>query len=339
MLNHFICWCVVLALGAVTVACGRVGYGDEHSAVDASSDSDASDTSTSSKDSGGSEGMDADAGDASESGPCVLWSNFGTPTLVGGVQSVGDDWHGDISIDELTFVFFRWTDAVAQQDLYLATRSSISDAFSAPQAISELNSATAADLEPSLSGDELTLYFISNRTGGTGSFDIWRATRIDTSSPFGAAEEVSELNSAVQERAVYISKDELRVYFTSLRAGGLGSSDIFFSERPDKASAFSTPVLLDTLNSTSGEYGMSLSSDELVIFFASSRPGVGGNDVYTASRTSIAGSFQSPTLVNELSSANDEHYPTISASGTSMYFNYNEGPDSDMSGAHRVCLD
>lgn len=51
---------------------------------------------------------------------------------------------------------------------------------------------------PSLSGDGLSLYFVTTRAG---SDDIWVATRPDINSDFGPAAPVAELNSGGAENS------------------------------------------------------------------------------------------------------------------------------------------
>ncbi len=45
-----------------------------------------------------------------------------------------------------------------------------------PVKITDLSTTFAED-DPALTGDELEIYFDSDRPGGTGGDDIWRATR------------------------------------------------------------------------------------------------------------------------------------------------------------------
>ncbi len=101
-----------------------------------------------------------------------------------------------LSSDELTIIF----DGAYNYDLYMATRTSIGDDFSnitrlerdsSNQVINNVNLSGTSNREmsPSLSQDGLTLYFTSNRNGGT--YHIYRTTRASTSDAFGDAELVN----------------------------------------------------------------------------------------------------------------------------------------------------
>ncbi len=59
---------------------------------------------------------------------------------------------------------------------FAPTRRSVHDSWSTPANVEALNS-TAAEQQPSLSGDGRTLVFASSRQGGFGGTDIWMSTR------------------------------------------------------------------------------------------------------------------------------------------------------------------
>jgi hypothetical protein len=68
---------------------------------------------------------------------------------------------------------------------------------------------------PVPSTDELTIYFLSARSGGTGGRDIWVAKRTSRSTPFAAPVPVTELNTADNEVPGAISGDGCHIYYTS----------------------------------------------------------------------------------------------------------------------------
>lgn len=62
--------------------------------------------------------------------------------------------------------------------IYTADRPAPGAPFGTPRLLSELPSEVgASDGDPELSADGKTLWFSSNRMGGAGSFDVWKATR------------------------------------------------------------------------------------------------------------------------------------------------------------------
>ena len=77
--------------------------------------------------------------------------------------------------DGLTLVFSAGLPD--EHDLYFSTRSSVAEAFGAPQRIDSLSTA-AFESEPFVSRDGCTLYFTSDRAGTLGGHDFFRASVI-----------------------------------------------------------------------------------------------------------------------------------------------------------------
>jgi len=100
--------------------------------------------------------------------------------------------------------------------------SYVSGGFTAPEPVSELN--TAVDETGALlTSDELTLYFVR---GG----DIFKATRGDAGAAFSIIEPVTELNTSLYEGPGALSPDGCHIYIN--RLSGIGPFDIFYAERP-----------------------------------------------------------------------------------------------------------
>jgi len=144
---------------------------------------------------------------------------FSAPSFLTALNSSAIDHEPRLSADELSLVFESTRGGGAGgPDMWLAERSATSDAFVSPRNVSELNT-SASETGPALSADALTLMFASDRPGGTGGTDIWRATRPDRATPFANVERVSELNSSSFEYDVALSADQNEVFFVSTRLG------------------------------------------------------------------------------------------------------------------------
>lgn len=132
----------------------------------------------------------------------------------------------------------------------------------------------ANELYPSVSRSR-TLYF-SRSEGGERS-DLWRASR--SGSDFSAPERLpAPVNSEAREAGVHVSPDESYILFESTRAGGLGGTDIYRSDR--LRSGWSEPWNLGApVNSPAAETSATISPDGRTLFFTSSRrlprPGIG----------------------------------------------------------------
>lgn len=94
------------------------------------------------------------------------------------------------------------------------------------------------------------LYFTSNRRGGYGGLDIYRASRTNGKNWESPENLGPVVNSPFNEETPFISANDQKLYFSSLRHGGMGGYDIYISEQiaPD---SWSSPVNLGfPLNTT-----------------------------------------------------------------------------------------
>jgi len=175
--------------------------------------------------------------------------------------------------------------------------------------------------------DGLTLYFASARPGGTGAFDIYRATRTLPYGVFGAPTEVTELNSTVSDLMPELRSDGLEIFFDSYRPGGAGSNDIWRATRPNSTSTFSPPTPVVELNSSLSEHGASLTADGLDLYFTSERTRAGSKDIWMASRRSVNLPFRPPVPVLELNKAGvDDRDPKISPDGLTIFWTSSRKP-------------
>jgi hypothetical protein len=102
---------------------------------------------------------------------------FGTPMLVTALNSPLADQRVTIRKDQREVFFFSNRVASAAFDLLTSTREDRDATWSTPTNVgSTLNSATN-DFQPTLARDALTLIFVSDRSGGSGGFDLYATTR------------------------------------------------------------------------------------------------------------------------------------------------------------------
>lgn len=121
------------------------------------------------------------------------------------------------SPDGLTLYFNRSTTFDSQDsDIWVSTRASADDQWSAPQrVVGEVNS-DRAEFSPALSGDGATLYFASERGGHV---EIWAAKRRDGALGRSAAEKLGPEVNEPQSMALapFVSGDQRSLYFMSAR--------------------------------------------------------------------------------------------------------------------------
>jgi WD40 repeat protein len=121
------------------------------------------------------------------------------------------------------------------------------------------------------------------------------------------------VNSTSSDSQMAISKNGLSLYLTSGRAGGLGSVDLYVSQRASVDDPWGTPVNLGpTINSTSGEANPVFSRDEHTMYFQSDRPGgLGSIDIWVSHREHTHDDFdwQPPVNLAEINSTASDNAP------------------------------
>jgi Tol biopolymer transport system component len=137
---------------------------------------------------------------------------------VPGLDSPYRDHGPSISADGLTIYF--WSDRDGGEgdwDIWMSTRPTVADSWGPPINPGPPINSPAADCTPHISADGLALYFNSDRDGGYGHGDLYRATRNSISELFGEPLNLgSNVNSWVgAEHGPSVSLDELTLYFTS----------------------------------------------------------------------------------------------------------------------------
>jgi Tol biopolymer transport system component len=177
------------------------------------------------------------------------------------------------------------------------------------------------DWAPALSADGLTIIFSSWRAGGPGNEDLWQSSRASPQAPFAQPVPIAELNTSSAEGGASLTADGLVLCFSSSRAGGLGSYDLYQATRPDRGSPFGPPQHLTEISSPQFDASCGLSADGLTVVFQSTRSGGGGShDLWRASRAGVDMPFGQPTPITELNTADREGQPFLSEDGLAIFF-------------------
>lgn len=191
--------------------------------------------------------------------------------------------------------------------------------WSAPQRLGpEINTAGILEGCPFISKDNLTLFFASNRAGGSGAADIWASNRESEDSawltPFNLG---TVLNSSAADVCPTFHTSGRYLYFVSARAGGCGGDDIYVARLTSKKdlTSWSQPVNLGCqFNSELNDITPSLFEDEdgtVYMYFSSNRSaGAGGMDIYVSVRQPD-GTFGIPVNVAELNTTANDMRPNI----------------------------
>jgi hypothetical protein len=110
-------------------------------------------------------------------------------------------------------VMYLASDLAGNYGLYRSAK--VNGAFATPTVVSGVNLDTpAAENNPVVTADELTLFFASTRPGGTGNHDIYEARRASVADGFGAPIELAGLNTTADDGPNWISPDGCNLYFS-----------------------------------------------------------------------------------------------------------------------------
>jgi len=202
-----------------------------------------------------------------------LSNNINTPQYNEGAQSISQD--GKV----LFFTGCNRPDGLGHCDIYIALKKG--DDWGKPFDLSPPVNTPGWEAQPSISSDGRTLYFVSNRKGGYGGYDIWKSTLTDKG--WGEPENLGpNINTAFNEQSPFIHPDDSTLYFCSDGWPGLGGKDLFVS-RLGADGKWQKPTNLGyPINSSGDENGLTLTANGDDAFFSSNNlNGLGGFDIYT----------------------------------------------------------
>ncbi len=132
-------------------------------------------------------------------------------------------------------------DGLGSCDIYVSKREN--ETWSTPFRLPEPINSSSWEAQPSISADGKTLYFVSNRKGGSGGTDIWKST-VSRNGEWGTAENLGPaINTPYNESSPSIHADTETLYFASDGWPGFGKNDLFFSKK-DTNGIWNTPINL-----------------------------------------------------------------------------------------------
>jgi len=202
-----------------------------------------------------------------------LSENINTPRYNEGALSLSQD--GKV----LFFTGCNRPDGLGRCDIYIAQKKG--DDWAKPFDISPPVNSSAWESQPSISADGRTLYFVSNRKGGYGGYDIWKSTLGDKG--WSEPENLGpNINTSFDEQSPFIHPDDSTLYFASKGWPGMGGNDLFVSHL-GKDGKWQKPENLGyPINSSGDENGLTLTANGTYAFFSSNHlEGSGGFDIYT----------------------------------------------------------
>ena len=124
--------------------------------------------------------------------------------------------------------------------------------------------------------------FVTLEDRATGSNFIGVATS-DGAGGYGSAQIITELVSGAYNHSPWLSRDQLRLYYTSnLLAPSPTGLDIYMATRASVSDAWIPPVIVPGVQSSSDDDGATLTSDEQIVFMSKRPGGLGGFNLWDA---------------------------------------------------------
>ncbi|MES2132530.1 MAG: OmpA family protein [Bacteroidota bacterium] len=217
---------------------------------------------------------------------------FSNPEKIPGkTNSLSNDAQPSISTDGKTMYFTRNTtdiffynpkksksleinpDGISLLNIYVSVNKD--GEWSAPKRLT-FNSKEFSCAYPFIDTDGKTLYFSSNRPGGFGGFDIYKAV-LKNDSVFSAPENLGkDINSDDDDFAPRVYDHKL--YYASRGKGGFGGADMFMSTIGSNGKLSTAQNMGISFNSSKDDFYLLFKSNYEEGYFASNRDGEHGED-------------------------------------------------------------
>lgn len=202
-----------------------------------------------------------------------LSDNINTPNYNEGAQSISPDGR------YLFFTGCNRPDGIGRCDIYVCIKEG--NNWSKPINLGNVINTKDWESQPSISADGSTLYFLSNRPGGYGGYDIWKSTLNSESQWETPVNLGPNINTPYDEATPFIHADGKTLFFASDGWPGLGQKDIFYSKLQEDGT-FSKPVNLGyPINTFNEEFGLIVTANGQEGLFSSNLDGGFGDvDIY-----------------------------------------------------------
>jgi len=254
---------------------------------------------------------------------------FGVPENVTAVNTGISEDSPYLTLDGLSLYFSRGQSG--QNNIYVAVRSSTTAPFGSPST-ARLDSVNTSQRQwpGSLSADQLTLYLHSDTRPGSGSADIWIATRPDVASDFSEPRLLPNVNSTAPDFDANVSADGLSLYFVSSRSP---QTPIWVARRNSTAEDFGAPTNDEFAQIHShfnfnqldiGVGGLCISPDErtLYIYVEDDVNQSPARQLWVSTRSSKRDPFGPPgqSAFVKIHSGGGAEAPSVSGDGSEIFF-------------------
>lgn len=153
------------------------------------------------------------------------------------------------------------------------------DSWSKPENL-EIFPDSMVAAHPAVSADGLTMYFVSDISGGYGGKDIWVTNRSGAGSDWSTPTNVGpDINTGGNELFPFLRNDGT-LYFSSDGLIGMGGLDIFKAV-PQPDGSWIVENMKAPVNSSADDFGIAFENENELGIFSSTRKGRGNDDLYS----------------------------------------------------------
>jgi hypothetical protein len=199
------------------------------------------------------------------------------------INSESHDATSTISPDGTQLFIYKSSPATGG-DIYVSNKKG--NDWSAPVKIpGDVNRADSWEGSVAITPDGRTMYFVSDRTGGFGGKDLYRAQLLGDSAWGNVQNLGANINTLQDDDGPYLTDNGYKMYFASRGHNSMGGYDIFWSELgPDGSSWQLAQNMGVPVNSTADDIYYQPLKDGSSAVFSSNRDGGNGlMDIYFAS--------------------------------------------------------
>jgi len=196
--------------------------------------------------------------------------------------------------------------------------------FGTPELV-PISGASYRDDDITLTGDMLEIFFESDRVT-LGNGDIYTSRRASVNDAWSLPVRIDELSTQYIETSMEVSTDGLTMYFSSNRPPST-SVDVYITTRPDRSSAWTTPVLVSSLSGSGGDWNAQPWSDTVLFLGSDRSPARGGSDIFRSTRASAGASWGTPGVIAGLDTNRYEGEAFADATGAIWFTGDAEGDD------------
>lgn len=160
------------------------------------------------------------------------------------------------------------------------------DKWSTPEEL-PFNSDDFSTAHPTLSPDEKTLYFASDRPGTMGLSDLWKVNLTEDGGFTSPVNLGDKINTEGRETFPFVTESN-QLFFASDGQAGLGGLDIYTTQLEGTGVTQDPFNIGKPVNSSADDFGFIYNEQSNVGYFASNRAtGLGNDDIYKVSYTYV----------------------------------------------------